>query len=333
MWGVYKIDITRQPPPRLSQATRLIGYPLIFGGVQTLLLPLGILFLAIAYYRANFKGEKDTLGVEPVLLFSLWFVFLVFASGFFNVEYYPFRFNCFLMIPFGSISLLGAVLVADHLRKLRRAGSVVVPFLVLLALASLSQVSLQSYATLSRPQPLLPWEQEYGREEIHGSLPWIVENIVPSIDYAQQFDRREMLMTDWVRSRALRAIGFSDVHLHWWFFQGYDVQRGRPYPLRSLDIYTSDITHALLILGKLNLRSTSGTAGEEAYYYKYIYTSDSISRLIAEHFNMEPNVSKFDRYDGSLWYISGADPEDDRVASISRPRPGAFPIPPFDSGP
>ena len=45
---------------------------------------------------------------------------------------------------------------------------------------------------------------------------------------------------------------------------------------------------------------------------------------------MEPNVSKFDRYDGSLWYISGADPEDDRVASISRPRPGAFPIPPFD---
>jgi len=309
MWSIYGIDITAQPPARLSQATRLQGYPLIFGLVQTVALPIGLLALASIYHASNFRREAEST-VDALLLFVTWFAFLVFASGFFRVEYYPFRFNSFLMLPMGMICVLGLRYVEPVIRKrptTSRLASLVLP--VALVLAALQPVA-QSLVPMNQGEDLLPWTQEYGRTEIP-AMGWCQANLLLGVDDG----RRQILLADWVRSRALRALGFEKVHLHWWFFQGVNILTGEPNPFSGLEIYSANITEALLLLGRLNLRSAQGL--EEAYYYKYIYASDWMAELIRWEFKKEADLQKFYEYDGRYAYFAVDDPDLDYVTNRS----------------
>jgi len=315
MLSIYGIDITAQPPARLSQATRLQGYPVIFGLVQTAALPIGLLGLASAYYASNFR-RKTRSRMDALLLFVAWFAFLVFASGFFRVEYYPFRFNSFLMLPMGMISAVGLRHLEEAMAKrstTRKVARLVLPGALLVA--ALQPVA-QSFVIKDQGENLLPWRQEYGPLEVP-AMEWCEANLLPGVDDFRPQDglRRQMLMADWVRSRALRALGFRRVHLHWWFFQGVNVLTGEPNPFSGLEIYSANITKAMLLLGRLNLRSTTGL--EEAYYYKYIYASDRMADLIRREFKRQPDFEKFDTYDGRYAYFATSNPEMDFVANRS----------------
>jgi hypothetical protein len=305
MQQFYDIDLTMQPPARLSQATSLAAYPLIFGVIQTLLLPVGLLAMASIYYRSHFKGEGGEFGLDPLLLFVVWLTFLAFSAGFFQVEYYPFRFNSFLMLPFGVISLVGllhARKFVTNRRLFRTVGVVSLPLVVLLVVM---QPVAQSLVALDQGDRLLPWKQEYGGTEVP-ALQWVRENLLAGRDLATggafDYGRTQMLMADWVRSRTLRALGYENAHLHWWFFQGVNVMTGEPYPFRNLNIYAGNITQALLLLGRLNTRSGIGGSGDEAYYHKYIYASDSIAQLTQREFGTDSDMEKFDGYDGRYTY-------------------------------
>ena len=304
MWELYGINITMQPPPRLSIVLKLAGYPLVFGLIQTIALPLGLISLARIYYNANFKGEIKSALLDPLLLFALWLVFFIFALGFLHVEYYPFRFNCYLMIPFGMISLLGILLVRDFLLSRTSTallGSIVLPVTIFLALL---QPLVISVVPLSGGEPFLPWKQEYGQTEIPVMESWIPDNLLSTIEYeySSVMPRHQIIMADWVRSRTLKAFGSRDVHLHWWFFQGWMDLEGQPFPFRSLDVYSGDIDKALYILGRLNLRYASGSTGGWVYYYKYIYASDWIAKIMRNDFGVEADFSKFESYNGSSVY-------------------------------
>ena len=326
MLSIYGIDITTQPPARLSQATRPQGYPLIFGLVQTVALPFGLYALASLYHVSNFRGKAETT-MDALLLFVTWLTFQVFASGFFRVEYYPFRFNSFLMLPMAMISVLG-LRYLEHLIRRRSAVSrlagLMVP--VALVLAALQPVT-QSFLPMDQGESLLPWTQEYGRVEIP-AMEWCQANLLLSLDDGRLGGtgntsdglRQRILLADWVRSRALRALGFEKVHLHWWFFQGVNILTGEPNPFSGLEIYSANISEALLLLGRLNLRSVQGL--EEAYYYKYIYTSDWMAELIRWEFKKEADFQKFDEYDGRYAYFAMDDPELDYVTNRSYLPPG-----------
>jgi len=315
MLSIYGIDITAQPPARLSQATRLQGYPLIFGLVQTIALPIGLAALASIYHASNFRGKTEST-MDALLLFITWFAFLVFASGFFRVEYYPFRFNSFLMLPMGMICVLGLRYVEHIMGKrsatTRLAGLVLPAALVIAAL----QPVAQSLVPIDQGEHLLPWRQEYGRLEIP-AMKWCQANLLPGVDDGVSLDlpRRQILMADWVRSRALRALGFEKVHLHWWFFQGVNILTGEPNPFSGLEIYSANITKALLLLGRLNLRSTKGL--EQAFYFKYVYASDWMAELIRREFKREADFRKFDTYDGRYAYFATYNPELDYVTNKS----------------
>ncbi len=319
MRQIYGIDITAQPPPRLSQATKLYAYPLIFGLVQTLALPVGLLASAWTYYGVNFRARRRRTITDPVLLVSIWFAFFAFAAGFFKVEYYPFRFNSFLMLPFGMISTIGLLHVAGFLsgRGLERWERLLVPVVIV---ATFAQPLVLSRIPMGEGSVLLPWRQEYDEGE-KLAMEWSQDSLLPVVDGQSirplskyPVSRDQMLMADWVRSRAFRAKGFDNVHLHWWFFQGVDDRTGQPYLFRSMDIYTGNITHALLLLGRLNVRSSPGLFGDHAYYYKYIYASDAIAELIEREFKRKADLEKFDQYDGSCAYFASLDDaQDDKV--------------------
>ncbi len=303
MRSVYGIDITMQPPPRLSIVLKPLGYPLIFGIAQTLALPVGLFGLARAYYADNFgRGQRKAL-MDPLLLLSIWLVFFIFAVGFMKVEYYPFRFNTFLMIPLGMISLLGVLLIKDYLGKMRYTAflaSIALPAFVFLAAI---QPIVVSRVPVSGGEPFLPWKQEYGQTEMTVLSSWMQDNtLLTTVNRSTGLPRRQMIMADWVRSRAMKAFGSEDVHLHWWFFQGWSDLDGKPFVLRSLDVYGGDIEKALQILGRLNLRLATGSTGEWVYYYKYIYASDWIADIMEADFGLVADFSKFDTYNGSMLY-------------------------------
>ncbi|MBU7004452.1 MAG: hypothetical protein HXS50_02710, partial [Theionarchaea archaeon] len=337
MLGVYGIDITRQPPPRLSQSLRFVGYPLVFGLLQTISLPIGFIALAGFYYHGSFRRNGRKLTMDPVLLFIVWLVFFVFALGFLQVEYYPFRFNCFLMLPFGMISLLGLLFVKDLLKSRSSTavlGSLVLPTAIVLALLQPLVVSIIPVGG----EPFLPWKQEYGEAENLAMSTWMQESLL-SIreDQLKEFPRHQMIMADWVRSRALRAYGSEDVHLHWWYFQGwYDLER-EPFAFRSLDAYGGDIDKALEILGRLNIRHAYGGTGKWVYYYKYIYTSGWLAEIMWDDFGVVADFEKFDIYNGSKayrYYPTDFWGDEDEVVSRDEPKSLTthwdYPVKPFD---
>jgi hypothetical protein len=336
MLGVYGIDITLQPPPRLSQVLKIVGYPLIFGVLSTVALPLGIVSLAKAYFDLNFGKRPTRIRVDSVLLLSIWLVLFVFALGFLQVEYYPFRFNCYLMIPLGIISLLGILLVRDVLgarASVRLISNLILPATLLLVVL---QPLVVSKISLSAGEPFLPWEQEYGESEMPVLKDWIRENTL-SIEVNRSdgdaLPRQQMIMADWVRSRAMRAFGVENVHLHWWFFQGWYDRERRPFAWRSLDVYGGNITDSLGILGRLNMRQATESTGEYYFYYKYLYTSDAIARVTQKDFGVETDIGKFDSYRGNLsyyydrWTTTGAE---DEIAPGGQKGGVEYPIRPFD---
>jgi hypothetical protein len=302
MLGVYGIDITRQPPPRLSQSLRIVGYPLVFGLLQTISLPIGFIALAGFYYHGNFRQNGRKLSMDPVLLFMVWLVFFVFSLGFLQVEYYPFRFNCFLMLPFGMISLLGLLFVRDYLGSRNATavlGSLVLPTAIILALLQPLVVSIVPVGG----EPFLPWKQEYGEAETFAMSHWMQDNTLSIVEDKQtEFPRHQMVMADWVRSRALRAFGSEDVHLHWWYFQGWSDLERKPFAFRSLDAYGGDIDDALEILGRLNIRHAYGGTERWVYYYKYILTSSWLAEIMWNDFGVVADFEKFGLYNGSKVY-------------------------------
>jgi hypothetical protein len=166
-------------------------------------------------------------------------------------------------------------------------------------------------------EPFLPWKQEYGETELVAMSSFLQDEILCTTEVRTSgLPRRQMVMADWVRSRAMKAYGSDFVHLHWWFFQGYSDLEGKPFAFRSLDIYAGEIGKSLEILGRLNLRLASGSTGEWVYYYKYLVTSDWISEIIKDDFGREADSEKFRAYNGHLLYrhdqndIQG---DDDRV--------------------
>jgi hypothetical protein len=333
MNSVYGIDITSQPPPRISIVLKVIGYPVVFGLLQTLSLPLGIIGIAAYYRRVHFGGEGKNLPMDPLLLFSLWMVFFILSVGFLNVEYYPFRFNCFLMIPFGMVSLIGILYFRDLLRpraKLRTLAQLVLPATVVLVVL---QPLVISVVPVSEGKPLLPWTQEYGQTEIAVLGGWMQDELLSVLEEpksALEDPHRQIIMADWVRSRALAAFGSGDIQLHWWFFQGWVDSERRPYELRSLDVYSGDITGALEILGRLNLGKAYGSTNEWFYYYKYIYTSDWIAQIMSDDFGEKADFEKFDEYNGSLFYRHSSTYPYGEVGSFL-PRTGnQYSIRPFD---
>ena len=336
MNSVYGIDITSQPPPRISIVLKVIGYPVVFGFLQTLSLPLGIIGIAIYYRKVHFGRGERSLPVDPLLLFSLWMVFFILSVGFLNVEYYPFRFNCFLMIPFGMLCLIGILYFRDILRSragLKTLAPLVLPVTVVLVVL---QPLVISVVPVSEGEPLLPWKQEYGQTEISVLGGWMQEELLSVLEETNTgIPRQQIIMADWVRSRALAALGSDDIHLHWWFFQGWVDSERKPYELRSLDVYSGDIIDALKILGRLNLRNAYGSTGEWVYYYKYIYTSDWIAQVMSDDFGEDADFGKFDEYNGSLFYsYGGKDPygEADSVLPRTSGRIGTneYPVRPFD---
>jgi len=316
MLRLYGIDITMQPPPRLSIVLKLAGYPLVFGLIQTLALPLGIVALAKIYYDRTFKHRPTKIS-DPMLLFILWLVFFIFSSGFLNVEYYPFRFNCFLMIPLGLIALLGILLLEGYFqgwRITRPLAHLTLPAVIFIALLQPLAVSL---IPVGGGETFLPWRQEYGQSEMPAIGRWIQENTLCTAQPAGRPDnltRKQMIMADWVRSRAMRAFGSEDVHIHWWFFQGwYDLEQ-KPFEYRSLDVYAGSIEKALKILGGLNLRKVMVSTGEHYYYYKYLYVSDWIADVAKREFGLLADSSKLDEYNGSYVYLyRRLDPQQDKV--------------------
>lgn len=337
MLTLYGIDITQQPPPRLSIALSPAGYPLVFGVIQTLAVPLGLVWLFKRYYESHFREDKRELEFDPVLVFSLWIVFLVFASGFLKVEYYPFRFNCYLILPFALLSVLGLMLMRDSLDRLSYLSGyswVVIPGAVTLVVIQPLAVSV---VPIKNGEGFLPWKQEYGSTEIPALRYWMENTLLCVSENASgpKLPRREMIMADWVRSRALYAFGSDDVHIHWWFFQGWLDLAGRPFKFRSLDIYAGDINQSLSRLGRLYLGMATDGTGESYYYYNYIYASDWISEVMRADFDRGANFSKFDTYDGSLQYLeSRANREEDMIVPRQKTYDSryyaAHPLPPFD---
>ncbi len=337
MYMLYGIDITSQPPARLSLVLSFLGYPLIFGVLQILFVPLGLIHLAKDYISRHFTSEDGNLNLDPVLILALFLVFLLFASGFLKVEYYPFRFNCFLILPLVMVSILGLLLARGLLMDspLRAFAWMVIPLTVLMVII---QPLAASIIPFDDGEPFLPWEQEYGETEMPALRSWMEEKLLCTEfnrsggPESKSLPRREMVMADWVRSRALNAFGFDSVHIHWWFFQGwYDLQR-EPFRYRSLDIYAGNSSQALDRLAGLYLRKATGSTGDWYYHYKYIYTSKWLGEVMVNDFGLQPNFTKFDNYDGSLLYDwRRSSSQGDRVIAESERALGApYMLPPFD---